>query len=58
MKFRLTTIQKELEFFKKLLQLRSNAKNTNVILRIKGEVLPEPDEEEEEEKIKTNKYKF
>ena len=29
--------------------MNSNAKTPNVILRIKGEVLPEPEEEEEEE---------
>ena len=35
--------------FQKAITVRSNAKTPNVILRIKGEVLPEPDEEEEEE---------
>lgn len=43
--------------FQKAITVRSNAKTPNVILRIKGEVLPEPDEEEEEEN-KKNKYKF
>ena len=35
--------------FQKAITVRSNAKTSNVILRIKGEVLPEPEEEEEEE---------
>ena len=36
--------------FQKAITVNSNAKTPNIILRIKGEVLPEPDEEEEEEK--------
>ena len=35
--------------FQKAITVRSNAKTANVILRIKGEVLPEPDEDEESE---------
>ena len=35
--------------FQKAITVRSNAKTANVILRIKGEVLPEPDEDEEDE---------
>ena len=35
--------------FQKAITVRSNAKTANVILRIKGEVLPEPDEDEEGE---------
>ena len=35
--------------FQKAITVNSNAKTPNVILRIKGEVLPEPEEEEEEE---------
>ena len=38
--------------FQKAITVRSNAKTTNVILRIKGEVLPEPDEDEDGEKYK------
>ena len=38
--------------FQKAITVRSNAKTTNVILRIKGEVLPEPDEDEEGKKDK------
>lgn len=38
--------------FQKAITVRSNAKTTNVILRIKGEVLPEPDEDEEGKKYK------
>ena len=34
--------------FQKAITVNSNAKTPNIILRIKGEVLPEPDEEEEE----------
>lgn len=36
--------------FQKAITVNSNAKTPNIILRIKGEVLPEPDDEEEEEK--------
>ena len=36
--------------FQKAITVNSNAKTPNIILRIKGEVLPEPDKEEEEEK--------
>ena len=36
--------------FQKAITVNSNAKTPNVILRIKGEVLPEPEEEEEEDK--------
>ena len=36
--------------FQKAITVNSNAKTPNIILRIKGEVLPEPEEEEEEEK--------
>ena len=36
--------------FQKAITVNSNAKTPNIILRIKGEVLPEPDEEKEEEK--------
>ena len=35
--------------FQKAITVRSNAKTANIILRIKGEVLPEPDEDEEDE---------
>jgi hypothetical protein len=35
--------------FQKAITVRSNAKTANVILRIKGEVLPEPDEDESTE---------
>ena len=35
--------------FQKAITVRSNAKTANVILRIKGEVLAEPDEDEEDE---------
>ncbi len=38
--------------FQKAITVNSNAKTPNVILRIKGEVLPEPEEEEEEEEDK------
>ena len=34
--------------FQKAITVNSNAKTPNIILRIKGEVLPEPDDEEEE----------
>ena len=34
--------------FQKAITVRSNAKTANIILRIKGEVLPEPDEDEED----------
>ncbi len=34
--------------FQKAITVNSNAKTSNVILRIKGEVLPEPEEEEED----------
>tara|TARA_B100000780_G_scaffold50933_1_gene31543 strand:+ start:3437 stop:3847 length:411 start_codon:yes stop_codon:yes gene_type:complete len=34
--------------FQKAITVISNAKTANVILRIKGEVLPEPDEDEED----------
>jgi hypothetical protein len=36
--------------FQKAITVNSNAKTSNVILRIKGEVLPELEEEDEEEK--------
>ena len=36
--------------FQKAITVRSNAKTANVILRIKGEVLPEPEEDESKEK--------
>ena len=36
--------------FQKAITVNSNAKTSNVILRIKGEVLPEFEEEDEEEK--------
>ena len=36
--------------FQKAITVRSNAKTANVILRIKGEVLPEPEEDESTEK--------
>ena len=36
--------------FQKAITVNSNAKTSNVILRIKGEVLPKPEEENEEEK--------
>ena len=36
--------------FQKAITVNSNAKTPNVILRIKGEVLPEPEEDQEEEK--------
>ena len=36
--------------FQKAITVNSNAKTSNIILRIKGEVLPEPEEEDEEEK--------
>ena len=36
--------------FQKAITVNSNAKTPNVILRIKGEVLPEPEEDLEEEK--------
>jgi len=35
--------------FQKAITVRSNAKTANVILRIKGEVLPEPEEDESTE---------
>jgi len=35
--------------FQKAITVKSNAKTPNIILRIKGEVLPEPDETDEEE---------
>lgn len=35
--------------FQKAITVRSNAKTANVILRIKGEVLPEPEEDESSE---------
>lgn len=35
--------------FQKAITVRSNAKTANVILRIKGEVLPEPEEGEEDQ---------
>ncbi|SUZ51641.1 uncharacterized protein METZ01_LOCUS4495 [marine metagenome] len=38
--------------FQKAITVNSNAKTPNVILRIKGEVLPEPEEEEKEEEDK------
>jgi len=34
--------------FQKAITVKSNAKTPNIILRIKGEVLPEPDETDEE----------
>lgn len=36
--------------FQKAITVNSNAITSNVILRIKGEVLPEPEEDQEEEK--------
>ena len=36
--------------FQKAITVNSNAKTPNVILRIKGEVLPEPEEDQQEEK--------
>jgi hypothetical protein len=36
--------------FQKAITVNSNAKTPNVILRIKGEVLPEPEEDQEKEK--------
>ena len=36
--------------FQKAITVNSNAKTPNIILRIKGEVLPEPEEEEEKDK--------
>lgn len=36
--------------FQKAITVNSNAKTSNIILRIKGEVLPELEEEDEEEK--------
>ena len=36
--------------FQKAITVNSNAKTPNIILRIKGEVLPEPDDDKEEEK--------
>ena len=36
--------------FQKAITVKSNAKTANVILRIKGEVLPEPEEDESTEK--------
>ena len=41
--------------FQKAITVNSNAKTPNVILRIKGEVLPEPEEEEEEEEEEEDK---
>ncbi len=35
--------------FQKAITVKSNARNPNIILRIKGEVLPEPDETDEED---------
>ena len=35
--------------FQKAITVKSNAKTANVILRIKGEVLPEPEEDESSE---------
>ena len=35
--------------FQKAITVKSNAKTPNIILRIKGEVLPEPDKTDEEE---------
>ena len=34
--------------FQKVITVKSNARTPNIILRIKGEVLPEPDESDEE----------
>ena len=36
--------------FQKAITVNSNAKTSNIILRIKGEVLPETEEEDEDEK--------
>jgi len=36
--------------FQKAITVNSNAKTPNIILRIKGEVLPEPEEDEKSEK--------
>ena len=41
--------------FQKAITVRSNAKTANVILRIKGEVLPES--EEEDEKVEKSEFK-
>ena len=41
--------------FQKAITVNSNAKTPNVILRIKGEVLPEPEEEEEEKEEEEDK---
>ena len=43
--------------FQKAITVRSNAKTANVILRIKGEVLPESEEEEEDEKVEKSEFK-
>jgi hypothetical protein len=37
--------------FQKAITVKSNAKTPNVILRIKGEVLPEPEESEEDKEL-------
>ena len=46
-KFEVNYDTKRTGIFQKAITVRSNAKTPNVILRIKGEVLPEPDEDEE-----------
>ncbi|RCL65820.1 MAG: DUF1573 domain-containing protein [Cryomorphaceae bacterium] len=40
--------------FQKAITVKSNAKTPNVILRIKGEVLPEPEESEEDKELINN----
>ena len=40
--------------FQKAITVKSNAKTPNVILRIKGEVLPEPEESEEDKELFNN----
>ena len=42
--------------FQKAITVKSNAKTANVILRIKGEVLPEPEEDESSEDKLINNY--
>jgi len=41
--------------FQKAITVNSNAKTPNIVLRIKGEVLPEPEEEENEDEKIDNK---
>ena len=40
--------------FQKAITVKSNSKTPNVILRIKGEVLPEPEESEEDKELINN----